>query len=217
MRRLIGKSIAEFGAKLPSRRRSVMPIEFACRCGKKHRAAEEHAGKHAKCDQCGQVVAIPAPKMAAQAASPAALTSRLSTPKTIASAPVQSDGRRCPSCRSPLSPVAVLCINCGYNLNTGKKVVAAPTIDTIETEPEKKRPPSRLRQILVSRLTSWKLWSGLGMMLAGGAALYFGMHMDGFSSRVYRRLGFAVVLFMAGGFTFINGLCDGDNADDDGF
>jgi hypothetical protein len=36
-----------------------MAIEFACACGKKLKAADEHAGKRAKCSGCGQVMNIP--------------------------------------------------------------------------------------------------------------------------------------------------------------
>jgi hypothetical protein len=39
-----------------------MPIQFACQCGKSLRAADEHAGKRAKCNACGQVVTIPGSK-----------------------------------------------------------------------------------------------------------------------------------------------------------
>lgn len=39
-----------------------MPIEFRCRsCGKFSRAADEHAGKRAKCPHCGEGVRVPAP------------------------------------------------------------------------------------------------------------------------------------------------------------
>jgi hypothetical protein len=48
-----------------------MAIEFACQCGKTLRAAEQHAGKRAKCNNCGQVVNIPAGKAAVGSASPA--------------------------------------------------------------------------------------------------------------------------------------------------
>jgi hypothetical protein len=227
-----------------------MSIEFACQCGKKHRAADEHAGKRAKCKHCGQIAVIPGAKaeaaktasrptpLAASApknivpaaapravipsgaddllsaelplAQPAALAPKPSTPRTTAAAPVPSGGRRCPSCQNQLSAVAVLCINCGYNLNTGKKT---PTAPVTEIETPKKRPRSRLVQILVDRITSWKLWGGLGMMLLG-VILFFCLmpQMDRFSPRTCRGIGVAVLLFMAGGFSFINGLCDGDNA-----
>lgn len=33
----------------------------------------------------------------------------------------------CPSCNSPLSPGAILCVGCGYNLQLRRKMIAAPT------------------------------------------------------------------------------------------
>jgi hypothetical protein len=39
---------------------------------------------------------------------------------------------KCPSCSAQLSEGAILCVNCGYNLNTGKKLAAV----VVETEGE---------------------------------------------------------------------------------
>jgi hypothetical protein len=75
----------------------------------------------------------------------------------------------CPSCRSPLSPVAVPCINCGHNPTTGTKI--ATVSETEDDAPRPKRPPSRFQKSLVSRLANWKLWSGLEAMVT--AAVWF--------------------------------------------
>lgn len=42
-----------------------MAITFACQCGQRFRAKEEHAGKRAKCTRCGRPLTIPAPSHAA--------------------------------------------------------------------------------------------------------------------------------------------------------
>jgi hypothetical protein len=227
-----------------------MPIEFACQCGKKLRAAEEHAGKRAKCNQCGQIAVIPAAnseamKTASQAvrpvapalkkASPAAaskvaalsglddlfaselpLAQPAAVPKSsvskTAAAAIPSGGRLCPGCRSPLSPVAVLCIHCGYNLNTGK-VISTDSTEEIETP--KKRPRSRMNKFLVSRMTSWKLWSGLGMMALAGVWFLIktqAIQDDTVTLRSGRGFIYILILFVSGGISFINGLFDGDNA-----
>jgi hypothetical protein len=236
-----------------------MPIEFACRCGKKLRAAEEHAGKRAKCNQCGQVTVIPAAKavaakaVAVKTAAPAtrSIGSKPSTTKTVATAaatnaassigvkaaaasglddllsgeiplpqpvplkpvPVQG-GRLCPNCKNPLSTVAVFCIDCGYNLKTGQKTVVAP-LDEAEAPKKKKPPTSRLNQFFLSRITSWKLWSGLGLMAI--AAIWFllktqTIQEDDVSVRSGRSFIYILGLFIVGGISFINGLFDGDNA-----
>jgi hypothetical protein len=171
-----------------------MPIEFACQCGKSFRAADEHAGRRAKCSQCGEVLTIPA-----------------ASARTAAMSTAPSD-RRCPSCQNPLSADAILCINCGFNLATGKKMntfAYAPSADDAISEKPRRR--SRVGKVLTDRLTSWKLWSGLGTMILSGvlmAAVFMSDHLH-FRARVFGVLG---LLFFAGGFTFINGLCDGDNA-----
>jgi hypothetical protein len=225
-----------------------MAIEFACACGKKLRAAEEHAGKRARCKQCGQIATIPADKseaapMVARTTRPVGsapkkaatvtasgvaalsglddlLSSELPPAEPVASVtpsksrsttagPVSSCGRQCPSCRGPLPSPAVVCVNCGYNLNTGVKMT---TVSLTEAEAPKKRPRSGIQQFFISRITSWKLWSGLGMM--GLAALWFLFLTQTHSSSVRGGRGFItiLILFVSGGISFINGLFDGDNA-----
>jgi hypothetical protein len=239
--------------KLPIMAQSpCMTVEFACRCGKKLRATKQHAGKRAKCNQCGEVVTIPGtqhePVQAAPAsalpvatlvkkavAAPKPETSKkvdrfglddlLSSelPQTRTSGliakpaaansnpePVPPGGSRCPNCQKPLSPAAVLCINCGYNLKTGKKTTTFSYTPSTVVEAPKKRPRSRAAQFLVSRLTSWKIWSGLGAMLLSGA--WFALCWDPESFPSPRRLGGMAILFIGGGISLINGLFDGDDA-----
>jgi hypothetical protein len=43
-------------------------------------------------------------------------------------APPVSSG--CPSCRAPLSPGAVICVNCGFNLRSGQKLGTARVVET---------------------------------------------------------------------------------------
>jgi hypothetical protein len=233
-----------------------MSIQFTCQCGKTLKAAEEYAGKRAKCNQCGQVVTIPGVRQEAANAAPMATPPVASAPKkntpaaaakvaiaelpksdlddflfaelpsaqpmglvakpqtanAPAAAPVQSGGRRCPGCQSALSAAAMICVYCGYNLNTGKKMNTFTYAPSTEAEAStKKRRRSRINQILVSRLTSWKMWSGLGMMLLGGFLAYVVLNSEHMHFRP-RTFGLIAVLFMGGGFSFINGLFDGDDA-----
>jgi hypothetical protein len=196
-----------------------MPIEFACHCGNRLLVGDEHAGKRAKCSQCGQVVIIPGGKPEAAktvakatsaAAASAALISKSIAPSTRTTAPVASSGRRCPSCHGPLSAEAVLCVNCGYNLKSGKKMSTFAYAPTEDDEVPTSRPRSRINRVVMSRLTSWKLWSGLGMMILGGGLGWVIMNSEQMHFRA-RTFGLIAVLFLGGGFTFINGLCDGDD------
>ncbi|MDZ7619322.1 MAG: hypothetical protein U1E05_20170, partial [Patescibacteria group bacterium] len=74
------------------------------------------------------------------------------------------------------------------------------------------RPQSPLRKFLLSRLTSWKLWSGLGMMAVAGIGLLGFTQGDLVRIRGGRAFAALFVLFVTGGITFVNGLCDGDDA-----
>ena len=38
-----------------------MPIDTVCNCGKRLRVADEHAGKKARCPQCGAIYVVPSP------------------------------------------------------------------------------------------------------------------------------------------------------------
>ena len=79
------------------------------------KAPERLAGKRVKC-KCGAAIAIPAPVVA----EPEALDdlSLLAEGESI-------DGPSCPSCRAVLSLGAVVCVRCGYNLKTGRKMATA--------------------------------------------------------------------------------------------
>ena len=47
-----------------------MKIEFSCECGKRFRVEDEHAGKKAKCSECGSILHIPVPGPSEQPAGP---------------------------------------------------------------------------------------------------------------------------------------------------
>lgn len=213
-----------------------MVIEFGCHCGKKLQAAAEHAGKSARCSQCGQIVMISAATaedaesvgretaMSGVAASSdlddlfsselpqaqsVAIASTLRSPQAATAEAVAAIRRQCPNCQSPLNAAAVLCIHCGYNLKSRTKMT---TVSASELGTPEARPQSRFYRFLVSRLTSWKLWSGLGMMAVAGIGLLCFAQGDFFPIRSGRAFAALFALFVTGGFTFVNGLCDGDEA-----
>src|SRR5882724_1756324 len=82
---------------------------FACEsCGKSYRWRPDFAGKKLKCG-CGNVMQPTSPPTVAD----------------VPEAPLQEAPRRanaCPECSSPITPGAALCVNCGFNLQTGAKV-----------------------------------------------------------------------------------------------
>ena len=104
--------------------------KFACpSCGRQFTWKPELAGRSAKC-KCGNTIKVPA--QPAAAGVPAAAENPLDgydfqepapPPKrAAAAAPAAAAGLRCPSCRNPLAAGAVICVHCGFNLKTGKRM-----------------------------------------------------------------------------------------------
>ena len=117
-------------------------IAVKCECGKSFGAKPEWAGKKIKCPGCGKPVSIPKPKSASSAES-----------KSASAKPAQSamgelfdeigfnpeDGsarKKCPECRAPMTEEAIICIDCGYNETTGKKM---ETVRPVTAEDRAKR------------------------------------------------------------------------------
>ena len=115
-----------------------MPIPVACACGAKFAAKDELAGKRVKCPKCSQPLTIPAAGAAAAGASAAAAGAPAAA-RTAAAKPsdagdpiiaalldevgltASKTGVRCPNCRADVKPDDVMCVQCGYNIETGKK------------------------------------------------------------------------------------------------
>ena len=82
-----------------------MAIEVACTCGKRLRVSDEQAGRKVRCPVCQDMVRVPGEKAEEPDAGYAVETVR-----------------KCPSCRAEWTEDAVVCIRCGYNFRTGKKM-----------------------------------------------------------------------------------------------
>ena len=120
-----------------------MLLSVKCSCGKGLKVKEEAAGKKVKCPACGHLTLVPLPNGDEQER---ALTLQ------------QSEHGECPSCQAELAANAILCIECGFNLKTGKKVktkrISPP--DNGEGTQEKARPKDREK---------WKAFQrGLGFL-----------------------------------------------------
>ena len=80
---------------------------FHCQCGKMFSWTPEKAGKHAQCPGCDQTITIP------------------QLPDTFEHDPQPANASQtihCPACKTPLQPKAVICLECGYDLRTGKQL-----------------------------------------------------------------------------------------------
>ena len=122
----------------------TMQAKFSCpSCGRQFSWKPELAGKGAKC-KCGATITVP-PKPQPTAAAPAKAPTKApaaaaaaegnpldgydfsqaeaAQPKPKhAAAPAADAGLRCPSCGGAMQPGAVICVSCGFNLKTGKRM-----------------------------------------------------------------------------------------------
>ena len=91
-----------------------MAIKVTCTCGKTVSANDGLAGRRVKCPDCSEPISIPAESTFKKAGSDmAGLLDEIGIEAT-------RTGVRCPNCRSDLQADAILCVACGFNLETGK-------------------------------------------------------------------------------------------------
>jgi hypothetical protein len=114
-----------------------------CRCGAQFGAGAHLAGKTVKCPKCQQPLQIPAAASAPAAAAPAPAAKPAAAPAPAA-APrpattfdelfdelgikqKATGDLACPGCGEELAPEAVICVHCGYDRRTGKKLETTTT------------------------------------------------------------------------------------------
>ncbi len=113
-----------------------MPIKVVCQCGQQFAAKDEMAGKRVKCPKCGQPLTIGAPQQA-QPQQPPAQPQQPQAPATPAmsgglgdlldeiGSPAQASGPQCPACGAEVQPGAIICVECGFNSQTGERIQSA--------------------------------------------------------------------------------------------
>jgi phage FluMu protein Com len=105
-----------------------MKINVKCaQCGNTLAVDEKFAGKKGKCPKCGAVFVIQPPAAnaapAAPPARPAATPKSAPAPAPKVTAGTVSEGpKSCLGCGKAVDAKAVICMNCGYNFKTGKKL-----------------------------------------------------------------------------------------------
>ena len=130
-----------------------MAIAFSCpSCTKKFKAKNELSGKAVKCP-CGTKFKVPQvsarSKIKISKSNPA--NSEQGTALPGFDSGVFGDlldevdlgktsvGKKCPSCKQPIGSRAVLCVQCGYRLDTGKQMKAYSNPNADKSEKAKKR------------------------------------------------------------------------------
>jgi hypothetical protein len=95
-------------------------------CGKPLKVPGKLAGKTVKCPACGEAIPVPDPTKAAASALAAAadLTAVDGVADLLdeAALSISKTGRRCPECRMDMQLDDIICVNCGYNTETGRKI-----------------------------------------------------------------------------------------------
>jgi ribosomal protein S27AE len=109
-------------------------IYVVCQCGRKLSVRAESAGKRAKCPRCGARFVIPAPgkeppplPQAEGQEADGLLLEELARYASAAGTPAVTEQRTCPQCHSPMAADAVLCVQCGYHVHSGKSVAGVVT------------------------------------------------------------------------------------------
>ena len=139
-----------------------MPIKVACRCGQQFAAKDELAGKTVKCPQCSQPLTIPRPQAAAVGGNVSSLLDEAGMAAATTAA-------RCPSCSAVLPDGAVLCVQCGYNAKTGRRMSTIRVSETGEEEPLEGVIPTTgnmlldkaSRELRKEEVESAKQWTGM--------------------------------------------------------
>ena len=121
-------------------------ITVACDCGHSFSAPAKFAGRQVRCPACKQPTSVPAVKTESV---PAGIGGRRPTEDVGHAIGSLLDevgfqkaaaAHRCPNCKEDLLPGAILCIHCGFNLETGRqiqtKVVRKKTAERRLTSPK---------------------------------------------------------------------------------
>jgi hypothetical protein len=93
-----------------------------CSCGKSFQAPAKFAGKMVRCPGCKEPLRVPASKAPDQPLPDQMDLGGVGSLLDEVGFQRSSASHRCPECREDLEKEAILCIHCGYNLETGKKM-----------------------------------------------------------------------------------------------
>lgn len=97
-----------------------MPVKVSCHCGQSFTAKDELIGQTLLCPKCSQPLTIQA-----SSAAPAKKTSGGIDDLFEEAGLEEVRGPRCPHCGTAVQKDAVLCVSCGFNLQTGDRVQGA--------------------------------------------------------------------------------------------
>ena len=100
-----------------------MPIKVKCgNCSAQFKAKDELAGRRVKCPKCQSPVTIKAPPVAAPSAAKKRAANPLLDILDEEDVRSRASGPICDNCGSEVKHGAVICIDCGFNLETGDRL-----------------------------------------------------------------------------------------------
>jgi hypothetical protein len=182
-----------------------MPIAAQCgSCQKKFKAPDNAAGKKAKCPQCGGVIQIPALEAPKPAASDDHSVAEEAPAAAAAPAAPAADTSGCPACGAELAAKAVLCVDCGFDLRTGKKFEATPSPEPEPgPEPDELAEPRKKKQKKKKRKKKRGGETRQAVKFIRGCAASFGSALIGsilwFAAAYYWHLELPIVAWVLGG------------------
>lgn len=127
-----------------------MSIRFACEhCQSGLNVADKFGGKRVKCPKCSQPIQVPAAEADELALASDELVPAAEEPKAPAGwggaarthlddlldeagVKARVEGPACPECGSAIDPDAIICVECGYNLQTGQQMATMTSRETFE-------------------------------------------------------------------------------------
>ncbi len=107
---------------------SASAIKVDCACGHSLSAPARFAGQQVRCPACKKPVSVPGGKKTSVPAVAGMSRQTEEVDHAIGSLLDEvgyqkaAAAHRCPNCKEDLLPDAILCIHCGYNLETGRQI-----------------------------------------------------------------------------------------------
>ena len=167
-----------------------MPISVQCStCRKRFKAGDQLAGKRVKCPQCGSVIAIPQRMAEAALSASSDMASREPAPSIFdeediplqsATKPAAQPLKPCPGCGAEMPGQAVLCIRCGFDTRSGRKLdlgTGGNVSDFGATTGKKKR---RKRDTPQQWAFLYGCGASLGFALVGALMWWIAFYFTGF-------------------------------------
>jgi hypothetical protein len=100
-----------------------MPIPVSCQCGYQVDAPDQYAGKQVSCPACQNPLQVPRPQ---QAPGNAMLNEMLGDAGITAVTP---GGYRCPNCTASIPSGGIICLECGYNIESNQMMGESEQIE----------------------------------------------------------------------------------------